>query len=407
MQYQWQLPEPNGVNSLAPLAAVLVAEIAVLFRFKSKTRKPQNNFWELNLPANRRCLESWLMRNWLRRGMLAYLLWPLSAIFFLLAGTRRSLYRKGFFKPARLPVPVIVVGNIFIGGTGKTPLTIALVRQLRQAGYTPAVVSRGYGSKSSGVRQVGRHADPAQVGDEPVLIANAAQCPVIVGRDRVAAARILLADHPEVDLIVLDDGLQHYALARDVEVAVFDERGFGNGWMLPAGPLREPRSRKTDFTLVNAEHIPDGMPAGAMRMQLIGDTAERLANRKESKTLAMIRQEQQTTGMRIVAAAGLGNPARFFGMLQAAGLIIREMPLPDHFDFLENPFKDVDADAIMITEKDAVKCERIDALRNDTRLWVIPVSAKIDDALTEHILEKLCGYPIARYSGLSNLQRPA
>jgi len=201
-------------------------------------------------------LESTLTRAWLRRGPLACALWPLSRLFRALAAARAGLYRTGVFKAVRLPVPVVVVGNIFIGGTGKTPLTIWLVEALRAAGFTPGVISRGHGGKGEGAHEVTPASSAQQAGDEPLLIARRTGCPVMVGRARAEAGRALLAAHPEVDVLVADDGLQHYALGRDVEIVLFDGRGVGNGWLLPAGPLREPPSRRRDFTVVNAPEIP-------------------------------------------------------------------------------------------------------------------------------------------------------
>jgi tetraacyldisaccharide 4'-kinase len=185
------------------------------------------------------------------------------------------LYTLGWRRSTRLPVPVVVVGNIFVGGTGKTPLTIWLVDALRQAGYAPGVISRGYrgGGAGRGPHAVTVGGDPALCGDEPLLIAEQARCPVMVGRRRVAAAQALLQAHPEVDVIVSDDGLQHYALARDVEIVLFDSRGGGNGWLLPAGPLREPLHRRRDFTVVNVGAGGAAAPAGAIRMELVAADA--------------------------------------------------------------------------------------------------------------------------------------
>ncbi|MDP3672039.1 MAG: tetraacyldisaccharide 4'-kinase [Telluria sp.] len=334
-------------------------------------------------------LESTLTRAWLRRGPLACALWPLSLLFRALAALRAALYRAGVFKSERLPVPVIVVGNIFIGGTGKTPLTIWLAEALRAAGFHPGVISRGHGGAGSAPRPVGPDSDARQVGDEPLLIAQRAQCPVMVGRERAAAGRALLALHPEVDVVIADDGLQHYALGRDIEIILFDARGAGNGWLLPAGPLREPVSRRRDFTVVNAPALTPQL-AGAVRgepfrMRLEGRWAEPLARRGERVALEAL------AGKRIVAAAGIGNPGRFFAMLRAAGLAFAELPLPDHHDFLDQPFAQVDADIILITEKDAVKCGQIENLKNDPRLWVVPVTARLDGALAEQIVEKCRG----------------
>lgn len=336
-----------------------------------------------------RSAEAVLTRAWQRRGLLACGLWPLSLLFRLLSTLRRLLYRAGVLRSTRLPVPAVVVGNIFVGGTGKTPLTIWLVEELRRAGFTPGVISRGYGVQNDRPVEVTAESLPSSVGDEPALIAHRAQCPVMVGRGRVAAAQALLAAHPEVDLIVSDDGLQHYALQRDVEIVLCDERGNGNGWMLPAGPLREPASRPRDFTVINGARMPAGIPSQAIRMQLVGEVAERLTDRSQTMALNALRAK------RIVAAAGIGNPARFFGMLRGAGLTIEEMPLPDHYDFAVNPFARMQADIILITEKDAVKCRQLDEIKDDPRIWVVPVTARIDSALAERIVEKCRGRPTA------------
>ena len=285
-------------------------------------------------------------------------------------------------------MPVVVVGNVFVGGTGKTPLVLWLVAALRRAGYVPGVISRGYGGQHGLAGEVLVDSLPTQVGDEPLLIARRGASPVFVGRDRVAAGRALLAAHPAVNVLVADDGLQHYRLQRAVEVVLFDERGGGNGWLLPAGPLREPMSRKRDFTVLNGARIPAGFPADTLRMTLAGNSAEALAERTRSVPLASL-------SGRILAAAGIGNPERFFRMLRAHGLVIETLALPDHHDFSDNPFAGVNADVILITEKDAVKCAQIEALKTDPRLWVVPVAACLDGPLAELIVEKLRGYPTA------------
>ncbi|KQQ86730.1 tetraacyldisaccharide 4'-kinase [Massilia sp. Leaf139] len=334
-------------------------------------------------------LESTLTRAWLRRGPLACALWPLSLLFRMLAGLRAGLYRAGVVKAGRLPVPVIVVGNIFIGGTGKTPLTIWLAQALVQAGFKPGVISRGHGAEGEAPRAVTLDSDTREVGDEPLLIARRAGVPVVVARERFEAGRALLDLHPEVDVLITDDGLQHYALARDIEVLLFDGRGVGNGWLLPAGPLREAPSRRRDFTLVNAPEITPALAAAVggspYRMQLVGDTAEQMRDSGQRRPLASF------AGQRVLAAAGIGNPGRFFALLRGAGLRFAELPLPDHYDFRENPFASADADVILITEKDAVKCGQLENLKDDPRLWVVPVTARIDAALAEHIVEKCRG----------------
>lgn len=382
----------------------------------------------MNSPSS--SLETILTRAWRRRGWLARLLWPLSLLFAGLSRLRGALYRSGRLPVTRLPVPVIVVGNIYVGGTGKTPLVIWLVQKLRAAGYRPGVISRGYGAHALVPQLVDAAASAAAVGDEPLLLAERCGCPVMIGRRRPAAAQALLAAFPQIDVIVADDGLQHTALARDIEIVLFDERGVGNGWLLPAGPLREPASRRRDFTVLNVTPVianaaaassaetdtPAAQPASAaapsslpgvtagmpvFRMHLVGVLAERLTNRTQRMPLTPVLHlpaadpAAQYQASRVVAAAGIGNPTRFFSMLRATGLVFDEMPLPDHYSFAENPFAAELADIILITEKDAVKCSRHPTLKNDPRLWVVPVTAHIDDALAEHVLEKLRGYPIA------------
>ena len=333
-------------------------------------------------------VETTLTRAWQRRGALACALWPVSLLFRALSGLRAQLFRAAILHSERLPVPVVVVGNIFIGGTGKTPLTIWLCGVLRDAGFKPGVISRGHGGSGAAPVEVNRASTPQDVGDEPLLIYARSGCPVVVGRSRAAAANTLLALHPEVDILVSDDGLQHYALQRDVEVVLFDGRGAGNGWLLPAGPLREPVSRRRDFTVVNAPVLTPELAAGVggmpFRMQLAGAHAEPLAG-GAPQPLAAFR------GRRIVAAAGIGNPGRFFAMLRDAGLEAAQLPLPHHHHFQDDPFARVDADIILITEKDAVKCGQIENLKNDPRLWVVPVTAQLDAALAEQIVEKCRG----------------
>ncbi|PWF54545.1 tetraacyldisaccharide 4'-kinase [Massilia glaciei] len=330
-----------------------------------------------------------LTRAWQRRGALACALWPVSLLFRAASGGRAALFRHGLLKSERLPVPVVVVGNIFIGGTGKTPLTIWLAETLRAAGFTPGVISRGHGGDGTSPIALDADSTARQVGDEPLLIARRTGCPVVVGRSRAAAGRALLALHPGVDIIISDDGLQHHALRRDLEIILFDARGTGNGWLLPAGPLREPPSRRRDFTIVNAPALTPELVAQAgaapFRMQLAGGFAEQLARPGARVPLL------ELAGKRLVAAAGIGNPARFFTMLRAAGLAFAELPLPDHHDFLDQPFAHVDADVILITEKDAVKCGQIENLKHDPRLWVVPVTARLDAALAEQIVEKCRG----------------
>jgi tetraacyldisaccharide 4'-kinase len=328
-----------------------------------------------------------LMQIWMRRGWLACMLWPLSLLFGLLLKLRLFFYRCGWFDQKKLAVPVIVVGNIFVGGTGKTPLTIWLLDQLKQQGFKPGVISRGYGSKHQRPCFVTKESDVREVGDEPVLIVQRSNCPMVVGRNRFEAGRTLLNQFPEVDVIISDDGLQHYALHRDVEIMLFDSRGSGNGWLFPAGPLREPVSRRRDITVANlnlGDKISPTLPQDTVRMQLTSQTAYQLMDPDQVTALTSL-----PANLEIVAAAGIGSPERFFMMLRAQGLTINALPLPDHFNYISNPFETLRADIILITEKDAVKCREISEIAKDARIWVVPVNAGIDPGMLDAILKIL------------------
>ena len=333
-------------------------------------------------------IEIFLTRTWLSRGLAAWLLWPISLVFGAIIAIRRWLFKVGVFEQTRLPVPVIVVGNIYVGGTGKTPLVIWLSRQLREQGFVPGVISRGYGGDASRVVEINAQMSPDDIGDEPLLILQRAGVPLVVGRNRVSAARALLNAHPEVNVIISDDGLQHYALGRDIEILLFDERGIGNGWLLPAGPLREPVTRRFDFRVLNGL---ESVGENSFSMQLVGQHAEQLINRANTKAL-----KELPENLSIAAAAGIGNPERFFTMLKQLGVNVQEhIALPDHFDYSSNPFESLKVDIILITEKDAVKCSRRNGLADDPRLWVVPVEAAIAGPFSEHLVEKLRGYPTA------------
>ena len=325
--------------------------------------------------------------------MLACLLWPLSQVVRAVTALRRALFRLHLIRSTRLPVPVIVVGNIYVGGTGKTPLTIWLVGALRDAGYRPGVISRGYGAGAGIAQAVTSESVAAQVGDEPLLIAQRVGCPVVIGRKRIDAARLLLEHYPDVNILISDDGLQHYAMQRDLEIMLFDARGLGNGWLLPAGPLREPRSRRRDLTIVNANAstLPRDMPTDAVSMRLQPSRVTALMAPETGLAL----EELIGTDRKLVAAAGIGNPQRFFAMLRGSGIVFDALPLPDHYDYAVNPFAQVAADIILITEKDAVKCRQNDAMKADSRLWVVPVEAHFDASPAQRILEMLHGPPTA------------
>jgi tetraacyldisaccharide 4'-kinase len=313
---------------------------------------------------------------------------PLAGLFAAAAALRRALYRRGVLRSRRLPVPVIVVGNITVGGSGKTPLVAALAAELAARRWRPGIVSRGYG-RERGAGQapllVGRDADPALAGDEPVLLARAG-FPVAVAGDRVAAALALLAAHPECNVIVADDGLQHLRLARDVEIAVIDAaRGFGNGWRLPAGPLREAPARLASVDAVvalgaGAGSAPAPWP-GALAMTLAGETFHRV-NAPEVTAGA-----QAFRGAGVHALAGIGNPERFFAQLRALGITATAHALPDHHRFGAADLALPDARAIVMTEKDAVKCTAL----ADDRCWYLPVRARMDPALVARVEEKIRG----------------
>jgi tetraacyldisaccharide 4'-kinase len=343
----------------------------------------------------RSILETFFLRVWTGRGVFACLLWPVSQLFQFIIGFRFALFVLGFKPQTKLDVPVVVVGNIFLGGTGKTPLVIWLVQQLKQAGWRPGVISRGYAANAETISEVRIDSSAAEVGDEPLLIALRADCPVMVGRDRVAAARALKLAHPSINIIISDDGLQHYALARDVEILMFDQRGVGNGWLLPAGPLREAAQRRRDFTILNAPLgiSVAGIGTDVVHMQLLPDTLFCLSAPDQVMTLTELK------GKRITAAAGIGHPERYFTMLRNAGLNFASLPLNDHHVFSAKSFCDIDADIILITEKDAVKCRQIAELRSDARLWVVPVSAQLAPDLLANLLklisEKQNGRPLA------------
>jgi tetraacyldisaccharide 4'-kinase len=337
-------------------------------------------------------LESSVTSAWQRRGLLAWLLSPLSLLYAGALALRRACYALGLVRVERVGVPVIVVGNLYVGGTGKTPLAIELVNALKRRGWRPAVVSRGYGTAARHARLVDPADAAADVGDEPLLIARATGVPVAVGRRRVQAARGVLSAHPDCDLVVADDGLQHWRLARDFEIALLDDRGLGNGWLLPAGPLREPAARLARVDAIVLRDT-DGSAAGgpprfALRTRL-ADTVRRLGDPAHTLPLAELGRRQAARALTITAAAGIAVPERFFALLRAAGLAIEPMPLPDHHDFRDNPFTALRTHLVLITEKDAVKCFGVEALRRDPRIWVAPLVATVDEALVELIDARL------------------
>lgn len=319
----------------------------------------------------------WLEDAWYREMYLSTLFAPLSMLYVDGIRLRRWLYRKGMLKSTRLPVPVIVVGNISIGGTGKTPLVIWLAGFLKQQGYNPGVISRGYGGQDNlQPQRVTPYSDARQVGDEPILLAQHCDCPVMIGIDRVAAAQALL-DGGGVDIILSDDGLQHYALQRDIEIVVVDgQRRFGNGYCLPVGPLREPpeRLREVDLVVVNAGETEGEQLA----MQCFGSQIINLKT-GEQQSLSTLK------GKHCHALAGIGNPQRFFDQLLAGGLHLEPHAFPDHYLFSADEIKFNDDWPVLMTEKDAVKCRNF----ADENHWYLPISAQLPDSFGERLLQLL------------------
>ncbi len=323
-------------------------------------------------------LQAWLVRRW-RHPTLAsrLLLWPAAGVFGLVVQLRRMAYRRGWRAGRRLDVPVIVVGNLTLGGSGKTPLVLHLVAALRVAGWRAGVVSRGHGGREGHARRIDTGedaADPAACGDEPALVHWVAGCPVAVGRDRAAAAALLVSD---CDVVVADDGLQHYALARDVEIAVVDGRfGLGNGWLLPAGPLREPAGR---LVTVDFIAVRDGERPGAWPITVRADRARRVDGGGRGTGLA------EWADTAVHGVAGIGVPERFFSQLERAGVGIERHAFPDHHAYAAGDLAFDDNRPVLMTQKDAVKCRAF----ADERLWYL--SATVDDpaGLARAVVERV------------------
>lgn len=346
-------------------------------------------------------MKEWLARHlpqlWYRRRLAPLLLplLPLSALFAVLGAARRLAYRWRLVRvhylrqgdaPDGAVVPVIVIGNLIAGGAGKTPLTIALARELGARGYRPGIVSRGYGAAPGGPRLVTAASSCHEVGDEALLLARQSAAPLAVGRDRVAAARLLLASHPECDLLLADDGLQHYRLGRHCEIVVFDARGAGNRCLLPAGPLREPLSRLAQVDAIVLNGVPGALPRSVGR-------APRFAMRLDGATFRELHDAgrrcaaPELAGRNLHAVAGIGDPGRFFRHLEGLGLSFIAHPFPDHHPYTARELAFGDDAVLLMTEKDAVKCAGLAV----GEAWVLPVSAAIEDGLLAKIMEKIDG----------------
>lgn len=312
-----------------------------------------------------------LLGAWTHRGAGAWLLWPASCLYRLLWQIHRASYRIGWRRAQRAAVPVVVVGNVVAGGAGKTPVVLALVAHFQSRGMRPGVVARGYGRRTRDCRAVLANSGPDEVGDEPLLIHRRTGVPVFVATTRGDAARALLAAHPDVDLLIADDGLQHLALHRDIEICVFDERGIGNGFLLPAGPLREPWPRPVDLVLSSAS---GSMPVGAWHMQRalashaigVDGTEHRLSD---------LRRHASDHRKPLRAVAGTARPQAFFAMLQEQGLHLdTTLALRDHAAFDASEWTDPGEGIVLCTEKDAVKLwrHRPDALAVPLLLHIDP-----------------------------------
>jgi tetraacyldisaccharide 4'-kinase len=318
--------------------------------------------------------------HWYGRSLLSTLLLPLSWLYCAVVRLRRLGFRRGWLRSRRLPVPVIVVGNLTVGGTGKTPLVLYLAALLRARGWTPGIITRGYGGQAaSWPQRVGPRSDPRLVGDESVLLARRSGCTLAAGPDRTAAGRLAL-QHGGCDILISDDGLQHYALRRDLEILLIDgERGLGNGRCLPAGPLREPPSRLTTVDLVLYKGGSGPHPEHVMR--LVPGAAVNLAAPERRRDLADFR------GERVLAVAGIGSPEAFFARLEALGLEIERRPFPDHHGYSRADAAAWAERTVIMTEKDAVKCAPLATEHH----WYLPVEAHLSAASEAFLLSRLDG----------------
>lgn len=318
-------------------------------------------------------MRDWLERVWYRPAPPPPWLRPLSAVYGTVAQRVAERRRR---LAQRLPVPVIVVGNVTVGGTGKTPCVLGLAALLQRLGHRPGLVSRGYGGRGPFPCEVSPDSDPRRCGDEPVLIAQRSGLPMMVAPDRVTAARALLQRHPDIDVLLCDDGLQHYALARDLEVCVIDgARGYGNGYLLPAGPLREPAARaaQAQLLLVNGA---DAAAYGerALRFDLVLQDAVNLAT-GERRSLAAF------AGEIVDAVAGIGHPARFFASLRGCGLRLREHAFADHHAYRPADLAFPGGAPLLMTEKDAVKCRSF----AQPHWWAVPAQLQFERGGEERV----------------------
>ncbi len=334
-------------------------------------------------------LQRALARAWRTRGALALILWPASVLYGLLVRARRGLYQSGLLRIHRASVPVVVVGNVVAGGGGKTPVVVKLVQHLQSRGLKVGVVSRGYGRHARDCRAVLDDSLAEEVGDEPMLVRRTTGAPVFVAPARIDAARALIARHPDVDLLVCDDGLQHYGLHRDVEICVFDESGLGNGFLLPAGPMREAWPRPVDLIL-RAGKAP--ATTGFSIRRTLASYAH-CAN-GTTNTLEELTHFENLADQQLWAVAGIARPEAFFAMLRAQGLpLAHTEALSDHADFSSPTWSGANAHTLVCTEKDAMKLwrHRPDAL-------AVPLVLEIDSGFWEEFDKLLATRGCAKLS---------
>lgn len=327
--------------------------------------------------ADRAAHTSGLRAAWRSRSAAAWALLPLSLLYRALRALHTAPYALGLRRARQAGIPVIVVGNVIAGGAGKTPVTLAVAQHLRERGWHPGIISRGYGRSTTDCRQALPDSPPAEVGDEPALLARASGLPVFVARERIEAARALRAQYPQVDILLSDDGLQHLALARDIELCVFNDEGVGNGWLLPAGPLREPWPRPVTAVL-HAGPAPAGSAAPAFAMQR---RLSHEARNAQGDTLPLA----QLRGQRVEAVAAVARPEGFFAMLSACGVPpIHAQALPDHYNFESFTRLGRQDEPLLCTEKDAVKL-----WRTHPQAWAVPLQLQLPEAFWALLDQKL------------------
>lgn len=328
-----------------------------------------------------------LQRHWwrVRPSWLAVLLLPVSWLYEALAEANRLIWHSGWRRAERMPVPVLVVGNLIAGGAGKTPTTMALLDWLRDERWTPGVVSRGYGRHQHDLHLIGPMSTALQCGDEPLLIWRRTGAPTAVSPDRAAAARALLAAHPSIDILVSDDGLQHWRLHADWKLVVFDGRGAGNGCLLPAGPLRQRMTARPSagtFVLYNSAQPSTNWPGACATRKLAG--AVRLQDWWQGQSATVVALDAlaaQSRSQAVCAAAGIAEPERFFSMLEEAHLRLDRLPMADHASLEQPPWRA--GSVVLVTEKDAAKLDPKAAC--NAQVWVVPLDYQLPAALTSSL----------------------